>query len=97
MFTARLAAVGWDGAVCVAARGGSKVNVIGGPADSPSSLLDHPLRTSKYRLNLARQIIDLAVRIDRRFLATSDPLHDDCCLKSVWNGLPLKFSSCVRQ
>jgi len=101
VFTARLAAVGWDGAVCVAARGESKVNVMGGPtamtADSPSSLLDHPLRTSKYRLNLARQIIDLAVRIDRRFLATSDPLHDDCCLKSVWNGLPHKLSSCVRQ
>ena len=40
--------------VCVAARGESKVNVMGGPADLPSSLLDHPLRTSEYRLNLAR-------------------------------------------
>jgi len=79
VFTARLAAVGWDGAVCVAARGESKVNVMGGPtamtADSTSSLLDHPLRTSKYRLNLAIQIVDLAVIIDRRFLATSDPLN----------------------
>jgi len=40
-------AVGLDGAVCVAARGESKVNVMGGPtamtADSPSSLSDHPL------------------------------------------------------
>jgi len=78
VFTARLAGVVLDGAVCVAARGDSKVNVMGGPTamttDSPSSLLDHPLRTSEYRLNLARQIVDLAVRIDRRFLATSDPL-----------------------
>jgi len=58
VFTARLAGVGLDGAVCVAARSESKVNVMGGPtamaSDSPSSLLDHPLRTSEYRLNLAR-------------------------------------------
>jgi len=40
--------------VCVAARGESKVNVMGGPADLPSLLSDHPLRTSEYRLNLAR-------------------------------------------
>jgi len=40
--------------VCVAARGESKVNVMGSPADSPSLLSDHPLRTSEYRLNLAR-------------------------------------------
>jgi len=40
--------------VCVAARGESKVNVMGGLTDSPSLLSDHPLRTSEYRLNLAR-------------------------------------------
>jgi len=40
--------------VCVAARCESKVNVMGGPADSPSLLSDHPLQTSKCRLNLAR-------------------------------------------
>jgi len=62
--------------VCVAARGESKVNVMGGLADSQSLLSDHPLRTSEYRLNLARQIVDNAKRIDRRFLATSDPLHN---------------------
>ena len=35
--------------VYVAARGESKVNVMGGPADSPSLLSDHPLRTSEYQ------------------------------------------------
>jgi len=60
VFTARLAGgtnqkrmpSGWS----VAARGGSKVNVMGGPtamtADSPSSLSDHPLRTSEYRISV---------------------------------------------
>ena len=40
--------------VCVAARGESKVNVMGGLADSLWLLSDLPLRTSEYRLNLAR-------------------------------------------
>ena len=40
--------------VCIAARGESKINVMGGPADSLSLLSDHPLRTCEYRLNLAR-------------------------------------------
>ena len=30
--------------------------------------------TSEHRLNLARQIVEKPMRIDRRFLATSDPL-----------------------
>jgi len=35
----------------------------------------YPLRTSEHWLNLARQIVDNATTIDRRFLATSDPLN----------------------
>ena len=73
-------------AVCIAARGESKVNIMGGPtamtADSAVIAVRPPITgrihcavgTSKHRLNLARQIVEMATRIDRRFLAKSDPL-----------------------
>jgi len=65
---------GWtasDGfGVCMAAEVQSKVDVLGGP----TVMTTESAVQAEHRLNLARQIGKMATRIDRRFLATSDPL-----------------------
>jgi len=51
----------------------SKVDVLGGPPVMAAAV------QAEHRLNLARQIGKMATRIDRRFLATSDPLIGFMC------------------
>jgi len=51
--------------------GQSKLDVLGGP---PATAAEAVVQ-AEHRLNLARQIVKIATRIDRRFLATSDPLQ----------------------
>ena len=53
----------------------SKVDVLGGP---PATAADAVMQV-EHRLNLARQIVKMATRVDRRFLATSDPLENSAC------------------
>jgi len=48
----------------------SKVDVLGGP---PATVAEATVQ-AEHRLNLSRQIVKTATRIDHRFLATSDPL-----------------------
>jgi len=50
----------------------SKVDVLGGlPATAAEATVQ-----VEHRLNLSRHIVKMATRIDRRFLAMSDPLTD---------------------
>jgi len=48
----------------------SKVDILGGP---PATAAEAVVQV-EHQLNLTRQIKKMATRIDRRFLATSDPL-----------------------
>ena len=50
----------------------SKVNVLGGPPTTAAEAVSQV----EHQFNLARQIGKMATRIDRRFLATSDPLQN---------------------
>ena len=65
---------GWTASGGVGVRSSqSKVDILGGPPVMPAEATVQV----EHRLNLARQIGKIATRIDRRFLAMSDPLTSD--------------------
>jgi len=93
--------VGGGVAVCIAARGESKVNIwVVWQTLLWSRRTTHyrqsPLcrQNIEHRLDLARQIVDKATRIDHRFLATSFPLHNDWMNKCLQHDAIRRPSIC---